>query len=73
MWSADGEAISIEDAKKRPTREEAIGDIVAALAGPGASLAAALTGPATQLAGILKAIEEKKPDAAAAEAPAAAG
>lgn len=70
---ADGEAINIEDAKKRPTREEAIGDIVAALMGPGASLAAALTGPATQLAGILKAIEEKTPDAAAAEAPAAAG
>ena len=74
---ADGEAITIEQAKVRPTREEAIGDILAALTGPGASLAAALTGPATQLAGILKAIEEKGPagDAAtaapAADAPAA--
>lgn len=58
---ADGEAITIEAAKVRPTREEAIGDVVAALIGPGASLVAALTGPATELAGILKAIEEKGP------------
>ncbi len=58
---ADGEAIPIEQAKVRPTREEAIGDVIAALLGPGASLAGCLVGPATQLAGILKAIEEKGP------------
>jgi ribosomal protein L10 len=63
---ADGEAITMEAAKVRPTREEAIGSVIAALTGPGASLAAALTGPATQLAGILKAIEEKKPEGAPA-------
>lgn len=42
-----------------PTRLEAIGEVVAALCGPGSSIAGALTGPASQLAGILKAIEEK--------------
>jgi len=65
---ADGEAITLEEAKVRPTREEAIGSIVAAVTGPGAGIAAALTGPATQLAGILKAIEEKKPEGEAAPA-----
>jgi ribosomal protein L10 len=69
---ADGEAVTIEAAKVRPTREEAIGDVIAALLGPGASIAAALVGPATQLAGILKAIEEKGPkEGEAAPAPAA--
>jgi ribosomal protein L10 len=67
---ADGQPVTIDVAKTMPTREEAIGDIVAALVGPGASIAAALTGPATQLAGILKAIEEKKPEGETA-APAA--
>ncbi|HET6576207.1 MAG TPA: 50S ribosomal protein L10 [Fimbriiglobus sp.] len=58
---ADGEALPIEEAKVRPTREEAIGNIVAALMGPGSEIVAALTGPAAQLAGIVKAIEEKGP------------
>ena len=70
---ADGEAITIEQAKVRPTREEAIGDVIAALLGPGASLAAALVGPATQLAGILKAIEEKGPAGGGEGVPAADG
>jgi large subunit ribosomal protein L10 len=56
---ADGEAISIEDAKKRPTREEAIGSIVAALLAPGANLVSAITNPGGELAAILKTIEEK--------------
>ena len=63
---ADGEPITMEAAKVRPTREEAIGNVIAALTGPGAGIAAALTGPATQLAGILKAIAEKKPEGAPA-------
>lgn len=49
-----------------PTRLEAIGEIVAAVNGPGSAIAGALTGPASQLASILKAIEEKTPDAAPA-------
>jgi hypothetical protein len=42
-----------------PTRQEAFGEIVSALCGPGSAIAGCLTGPASQLAGILKAIEEK--------------
>jgi ribosomal protein L10 len=68
---ADGQTVPLDVAKTLPTREEAIGDILSAVLGPGASLAGALTGPATEIAGILKAIEEKSP--AEAETPAAAG
>jgi large subunit ribosomal protein L10 len=70
---ADGEAMPLAKLKEIPTRQEAIGSIVAAILGPGASIAAALTGPATSLAGIVKAIEEKAEKAGAAPPPAAAG
>jgi ribosomal protein L10 len=63
---ADGEAVTLEEAKKRPTRAEAIGAVVAALLGPGSQLAGCLVGPANQLAGCLKAIEEKGGGAPAA-------
>ena len=56
---AEGEAITLEEAKKMPTRKEAIGQLVAAILGPGAALAGCLKGPASQLAGVFKAIEEK--------------
>jgi ribosomal protein L10 len=56
---SDGQPVPMDVAKTMPTREEAIGNIVAALTGPASEIVAALTGPATQLAGILKAIEEK--------------
>ena len=65
---ADGEAISIEDAKKRPTREEAIGDIVSALMSAGSAIAGCLVGPGGELVSILKTIEEKGPAGPAAEA-----
>lgn len=69
---ADGEPMSLENLSQIPTKQEAIGSIVAAILGPGAAIAAALTGPGTQLAGILKAIEEKggKGEAPAAPPPA---
>ena len=51
----------VQTASKLPTREEAIGNIVAALMGPGRKLAAALKGPGGKLGGVLKAIEEKAP------------
>jgi ribosomal protein L10 len=73
---ADGQTVAFDLAKTMPTRLEAIGEVLAAILGPGASLAAALAGPATQIAGILKAIEEKQPAegaAPAAEAPPTAG
>jgi large subunit ribosomal protein L10 len=62
----------MESASKLPTREEAIGNIVAAILGPGRKLAAALKGPGGKLGGILKAIEEKAPKGEEAAAPAEA-
>ncbi|OWK35928.1 50S ribosomal protein L10 [Fimbriiglobus ruber] len=66
---ADGQVVAWDVAQKMPTREEAIGDVLNAILSAGSALAGALTGPAAQLAGILKAIEEKKPEEAAAPAP----
>ena len=74
----DGEIYAGEEGVKTvstmPTREEAIGRIVAALMGPGSKLAGALKGPGGKLGAILKAIEEKAPKAEepAPAAPAAA-
>ena len=59
----------LETASKLPTREEAIGNIVAAILGPGRKLAGALKGPGGKLGGVLKAIEDKAPKSE--EAPAA--
>jgi ribosomal protein L10 len=63
---ADKQAVTFEMAKTLPTRLEAIGDVLGAILGPGASVVSALTGPAGGIAGILKAIEEKTPEAAPA-------
>ncbi|MFO0800608.1 MAG: 50S ribosomal protein L10 [Gemmataceae bacterium] len=63
---ADGQPVTMEVAKTLPTRLEAIGDVLNAVLSAGGNIAGALTGPAAQLAGILKAIEEKAPDAAPA-------
>ena len=55
-----------------PTREEAIGNLVGMILGPGARLAGALKGPGSQLGALLKAIGEKAGEApVAAETPAA--
>ncbi|MBY0460932.1 MAG: 50S ribosomal protein L10 [Gemmataceae bacterium] len=71
---ADGEPVPLEKLKDIPTKQEAIGAVVAAILGPGAQLAACLTGPGVQLAGIVKAIEDKHgAGAEGAAAPAAAG
>lgn len=72
---ADGEAVTLEVAKKLPTRKEAIGGALAALLGPAGQLVGCLTGPASQLAGLVQAIEDKgeaTPVAAESTAPAAA-
>jgi len=68
---ADGEAMPLEKLKDIPTRQEAIGSVLAAILGPGAAIAGALVGPGSQLASILKTIEEKAGSAAPAAAPAA--
>jgi len=62
----------VEQVSKLPTREEAIGQIVALLLSPGKNLAGAIKGPAGKLAGIVKAIEEKAKAAGGAEATPAA-
>ena len=49
----------MEQVSKLPTREEAIGIVLAALMGPGKKIAGALKGPGGKLGAILKAIEER--------------
>jgi large subunit ribosomal protein L10 len=66
---ADGQAVSIEQAKKMPTRLEAIGEVVGMILGPASAIAACLTGPAAQVASQVATIAEKKPEEA--DAPAA--
>ena len=62
----DGEvyegAKGVEQVSKLPTREEAIGQLVAAILGPGRKLAAALKGPGGTLGAMLKTIENKAQD-----------
>lgn len=62
----------VEQLSKMPTREEAIGALVALILSPGKNLAGALKGPGSKLGSIIKTIEAKAKDAgSAAEAPAA--
>jgi large subunit ribosomal protein L10 len=68
---AEGEPLTFEEAKKRPTREEAIAAIIGAILSPGSSIAGCLTGPAAQVASQIQTISEKAP--AEAAAPATAG
>jgi len=73
---ADGEAVTLDAAKKMPTRKESIAGVLSAVLGPGSALVGCLSGPASQLASLVKAIEEKAEKAekdAPAEAPATAG
>lgn len=56
---ADGQPVTLEVAKTLPTREEAIGEVLAAVLGPGSALIQCLIGPSGAIAGLLKAIEEK--------------
>jgi large subunit ribosomal protein L10 len=49
------------EVSKLPTREEAIGQIIALVLSPGKNLAGAIKGPGGKLASILKTIEEKAP------------
>ena len=48
---ADGQPVTFEIAKTMPTRQEAIGGVIAAILGPASQIAGCLTGPASQLAG----------------------
>lgn len=50
----------VEKVSKMPTREEAIGNIMAAILGPGCKLSAALRGPGGTVGAVLKSIQEKQ-------------
>jgi large subunit ribosomal protein L10 len=65
---AEGQEVPFAKALTMPTRQEAIGQVLAAILGPGATIAAQLAGPASQIASQIKTISEKP----AEEAPAAA-
>ena len=64
----------MEQVSKLPTREEAIGQVVALILAPGSKLAGTLKGQAGKIAALIKAIEEKaeKSGGGAAAAPEAA-
>ena len=47
---AEGEQVTFEQALTMPTRQEAIGELLAMILGPGSALAACLEGPGGQLA-----------------------
>lgn len=66
---AEGQEVSFEEAKKFPTRAEAIGTILGMILSPSAQIAGQIAGPAAQIAGQIQTISEKKPEEA--EAPAA--
>lgn len=70
---ADGTEVSFAAALKMPTRAEAIGRVVTLALSPAWRIAGALLGPAGIVSGQIKAVSEKKEEAAApAEAPASA-
>jgi len=65
--TTEGTALSKEtvaELAKSPGRKELIGQIVAAMMGPGAQLAGALLGPGRKLAGQIEKISEKAEEAA---------
>jgi len=62
----------VKKVSELPTREEAIGNILAAILGPGRKLAAAIKAPGSKLGAVLKSIEEKAKEKEAAVPPAAA-
>ncbi len=57
---ADGQPVSFETALKMPTREEAIGRVVALLLSPASRLASQIKGPGGQVASQVKSIAEKE-------------
>ncbi len=63
---AEGQRITFEQARTMPTREEAIGTIVAMVLGPASQIAGQLIGPAAQIAGQIQTLTEKAPEAASA-------
>lgn len=65
---AEGTPVPFAKALEMPTRKEAIGQILAAILGPGSQLAAALTSPGAQIASQVATIADKKPESEPAPA-----
>ncbi len=63
---AEGQLVPFEIALRMPTRQEALGAVVAAFMGPASQIAGCLTGPAAQIASQVKTISEKKEEGAPA-------
>jgi large subunit ribosomal protein L10 len=61
---AEGQPLAFEAAKTRPTREEALASVLAAILGPASQIAGCLSGPASQVASQIKTISEKKEEGA---------
>jgi large subunit ribosomal protein L10 len=55
---SEGSPISMEMAKKLPTREEAIANVLGCVLAPGANLAAAILGAGSTMMAVVKTIEE---------------
>jgi large subunit ribosomal protein L10 len=65
---ADGAIISFDQAKKFPTRAEALGRVAGMAIGPGGRILSQLRGPASTVAAQVKQLSEKKEEAPAAAA-----
>jgi ribosomal protein L10 len=67
---SDGQPITFEQAKKQPTRAEALGKIVMLALTPAGRLVSQIKGPASSVASQIKSIGEKKEGEGAEAAPA---
>src|ERR1043166_5908302 len=67
---ADGQEVAFDVALKMPTREQAIGQVIALALSAGSRLVGAILGPGGQLASQIKTLSEKKEEEAPAAAPA---
>jgi ribosomal protein L10 len=56
---ADGEAITFEQAKTRPTREDALGRVVSLALSPATRLISQILAPASRIAGQIKTLREQ--------------
>ncbi len=68
---ADGEEITFEQAKNRPTKAEAIGRVVMLALAPASRLVSQILGPASQVAGQIKSLKDKEGGEKPAESAAA--
>lgn len=60
---ADGAMVSFDDAKRFPTRGEALARVAGMVVGPAGRLLSQLRGPASTVAGQVKQLADKKPEA----------